>query len=77
MDSPLSNVLLHLPERPRDDAVAGLAQALARLPGVGRVARGLKLPSVVLVHYDPAHVSAETFVHMARRRGLVAQLVGM
>ena len=72
-----ANVLLHLPQRPRGEAVDGLVQAIADLPGVARVARGLKLASVVLVHYDPARLRAQSFIEIARRRGLEARLVGM
>jgi hypothetical protein len=77
MAEPSANVLLHLPERPRSEAVEGLAQAIASLPGVARVARGLKLASVVLVHYDPARLKAQAFIEVARRLGLEARLVGM
>jgi hypothetical protein len=41
------------------------------------VARGLKLASVVLVHYDPARLRAQSFIEIARRRGVEARLVGM
>jgi hypothetical protein len=50
-------------------------KAIASLPGVGRVARGLKLTSVVLVHYDSSRLHAYSFIEVARRQGLVARLV--
>ncbi|MBS1215837.1 MAG: hypothetical protein H6R20_811 [Proteobacteria bacterium] len=70
-----ANAVLHLPERPRSEVVEGLVKAIASLPGVGRVARGLKLTSVVLVHYDSSRLHAYSFIEVARRQGLVARLV--
>ncbi len=72
-----ASVLLHLPGRPHDDAIDALAAAIGAIPGVGRIARGLKLRHAMLVHYDPASVAAQSFVAAARARGLAAQLVGM
>ena len=77
MSTRFANVIVHVSETLGADERAGVEQAVAAHPGVGRAAVSPKAERLVVIDYDPFVTSAQRILETVRGRGVTAQLVGM
>lgn len=77
MTTKYANVIVHVSGTFGAGERAGVEQAVAAQPGVGRAAVSPKTERMILVDYDPFETSAQRILETVRGRGVTAQLVGM
>lgn len=70
-----AGVTLHIDENTTHDEREGFREALLGLDGVMAAAYHDERPHLVVIVYDPALVKSIDFVHVAKNRGLHAELI--
>jgi hypothetical protein len=77
MSNKYANVVVHLSGPVGPAERAGIEQAIAAQPGVGRAATSPTAKRLMLVDYDPFTTTAQHILETVRGRGVPAQLIGM
>ncbi|MDJ0739197.1 MAG: heavy metal-associated domain-containing protein [Gammaproteobacteria bacterium] len=70
-------MVIHIDEDLADDAIHEIERDLGAVPGVFSACVNDRARHLMLVDYDPQGIQAGELLHMVRRHGVGAELVGL